>query len=294
MENEVQENSVPQNEEEANELLSSIEQPQNGATQEAEPQAQQPQAASEFAFTVGGKEIKVDLGKDREKLIRWAQQGYDAPNQLGKLRQELQTWQKKFQESEPKWKEIESKYGEIDSYMRQNPQFWDHVTQSWQNRSQAMNDPANPLTPMIQQLSQKYETIEQKLARIEQAEQQKVMAQEDSAYQKEFEELKTAYPQIDFATPDDQGKSLEYKVLEYAQENGIRKFTTAFRDFYHDDLMKMREESAKEKVVRDKQKNSKLGILGITQQPTRKSSDDVRGKSWDQLADDIKQEYKLS
>ena len=74
---------------------------------------------------------------------------------------------------------------------------------------------------------------------------------------------------------------------------GIKNFTTAFRDFYHDEIVKRASEKAKEQVVKEKQTKSRLGIVGQTPQPITKQFD-VRGKSYNQLAEDIFKELNLN
>ncbi len=280
---------IPENEEQADELLNQIESP-NPAEEQPNQETPAPAIPEDYAFTVGGKEVKGKWSTDREKLIKWAQMGYEAPTRIGSLTKEIESWKQK----ETAFKEMESKYGEIDKFVREKPEFWEHVTKAWNERDKLFNDPSNPLASTVQSLQQQMQDLINYKNQVEQERQQTRMAREDGDYQKEFGELKTKYPQIDFVTPDEQGKSLEYKVLEYAQANGIRKFTTAFRDFYHDELVKHHSEQAKENLVKEKQKNTKLGILGITNTPTKRSSDDVRGKSYNDLANEIVAEFNLS
>jgi hypothetical protein len=272
----MQENEImPENEEQADELLSQIEEPSGNAV-EAAPA---PAPVDEFSFTVGGKEIKAN----REKIIKWAQMGYDAPTRIGALSKEVETYK---QQQARLQSEYEAKYGEIDKFVRQDPKgqdFWKHVQESWQKRDQLINDQTNPLASTVNELKQQVSELFQYKTQIEQQQQQVHAAREDEAYMKESGSIRAKYPQIDFDTPDETGKSLEYKVLEYATQNGITKFTTAFRDFYHDELVKISAEQAKESVAKDKQKNTKLGILGITNAPTKRSSDDVKGKSYNDL-----------
>ena len=291
----MEENQVPQTEQEAEALLSSIE--GQGSQDTAPPEtpdisAQSPQVnTNEFAFTVGGKEVKLDLTKEKDKLIKWAQMGYDAPNRIGQLNQQIEQWKTK----ESQWGELQKKYGEIDEFVKKTPQFWDHVLKQWEQREQALNqDPNNPLVTQLSELSNKYQTIEQKIATYEKAEAEKRQAQAMQEYTKEFETIKTQYPQLDFSTPDESGKTLEYQVLEHAESNGIKKFTTAFRDLLHDKLKSIHEEGGKEKVIQDKQRNTKLGVLNVSAQPTKQSFANVKGMTHDQIAEQIKSEYNLN
>jgi len=282
---------VPTNEEQADELLNSIEQPtlETGQTV-VEPVATQ---AQELAFTVGGKEIKIDLAKDRDKLIRWAQQGYEAPNKLGEYNKKIQTYEKQISEWKTKEaliKEYQEKYEPVDKYIKENPQWWNTVQAQLQ---QAQNQ-NKPIDPIVNQLIEKVTGLEKIAQTYQERAQAQQMQTEDAEYMKEFEAVAKQYPEIDLQTPDEQGESLEFKVLRYAQENGIKKFTTAFRDFNHDKLVSLAEQKAKEKIMNDKVSKTKLGILGISSTPTPRKSETVRNKSYNDLANEALAELGLT
>ena len=260
---------IPADEQEADALLNEIEQPAPDLMSEADKQAadKTQQAIQEYSFNYGGKEVKAPI----EKILKWASQGYEAPNKIGELNKQIESWKSK----EATLKELESKYGDVDKYVRENPQWWDFVSKQYeQNAQQAQLQ--SQMTPELMALKQKVDELDQYKNNI-------VQQQEDAEYNKQFSELKKQYASVDFTTPDDSGKSLEYKVLEYANANGIRKFSTAFKDFYHDELVKIAAESAKEKLINDKQSKSKLGILNISSAPTKRTTDSVRGKSYGDL-----------
>lgn len=281
---------IPQNEDEADQLLEQIEQPSHEPIVEAKPEAQDPQFPDEYAFTVGGKEVKGKWTSDRDKVIKWAQMGYEAPTKIGSLTKEIESWKQKGTHFEA----LEKKYGEIDKYVREKPDFWDHVQKTYQQRNQALQDQSNPLAATVSEMQKQVQELVAYKSEVEQRQQHAQAARDDQAYQADFEGIKKQYPKIDFATPGDDGKSLEYKVLEYANENGIKSFKTAFRDFYHDELLKFSAEEAKEKVAKDKFKNTKLGLLGRTDKPTKQMSSDVRGKSYDDLVAEALQEHGIA
>jgi hypothetical protein len=96
-------------EEQADELLSSIEseQPESSPIQDAPP-APTPWSppTGEIPFKLApDKEVKVTW----DKLQKWAQMGHAAPNQIGQLNQTIE----KFKEKEKYWGELDQKYGEI-------------------------------------------------------------------------------------------------------------------------------------------------------------------------------------
>lgn len=269
----------------ADAALESISQNDNGPIRDEAQAAPTPQTVDEWELTVGGKPIKAK----RDQVLQWAQMGYDAPNKIRSLTKEIESWKQK----ESRFSEIEKKYGEIDKYVREKPDFWNHVLQSWEQRNQSLQDTSNPIAQVVSQLQSEVQNLVQYKNQVEERQSQVRAQQEDQAYMQEFEKTKSAYPDIDFVTPDDEGKTLEYKVLEFAEKRKIGDFDTAFKAFYHDELMKRAESRAKENLSKEKIKNTKLGILGTSQTPTKRPSGDHRGKSWNELAEEALQEHGL-
>lgn len=271
-------------EEQADSLLESIEQPAHEMANTQEMKQEPPPPVQEYEFEHSGKKIKAPV----DKLLKWASQGYDAPNKIGELNKELQTWRQK----ESQFKELESKYGDVDNYVRQNPEWWNYVKSQYEQQQQAQQQ--NPLFSELSALKNELNEVKSFKSQVEQEKIQQKIKEEDSAYLNQLEQIKKTYPTVDLITPDPMtGKSLEYKVLEFANEKGIKDFDVAFKAFYHDELMRMREESAKEKLAQDKISKSKLGILGISSTPTKKISDSVKGKSYNDLEREIREEYGL-
>ncbi len=254
-------------------------------TPAAQAQSAQPQV-DEWDLTVGGKQIKAK----REQIMQWAQMGYDSPNKIRSLSKELESWKQK----EAQYKALDEKYGPVDKFVREKPDFWDHVLQSYEQRNQSLQDQSNPLAQVVSQLQSEVQNLVQYKNQVEERQSQVRAQQEDSEYLGTLESIRKSHPDVDFVTPDAEGKTLEYKVLEYANENGIKNFKTAFRDFYFDELTKRAESKAKENLVKEKQKNTKLGVLGTSSAPTKQTASDHRGKSWDDLSSEIKAEYGLT
>lgn len=265
-------------EEQADELLSSIEN-----TETPEEVTQEQPTVQEYSFTHSGKEIKAPI----DNILKWASQGYDAPNRIGDLSKQLDEYKQK----ESRFKEIETQYGDVDKFARENPDWWKHVSESYQQKFLEAKAGGNP---ELIGLQKELEDLKNFKLQLEQDRQAEVNRREDEAYQSELQALTKAYPKIDFSSVGPDGKSLEYKVLQHAKENGIKKFTTAFRDFYHDDLMKLQAESAKEGLLKERQQRTKLGILGETFQSAKQVNQDVKGKSYADLEREALQELGLN
>jgi hypothetical protein len=264
--------------EDAEALLNNLDSEESGKTASLPDSAPAAPVTDSYEFTVGGKVVKAD----RDQLLKWATMGYEAPNQIGSLRKELDSWKQK----EPYFKEIEGKYKAIDDYARQNPQWLTHI-QTQYEQTLAQQQQSNPLLPKLQ-------TLEEQVNDVLQFKQSFVQQQEDKAYQTDLATVKKNYPKIDLDTPDESGRSLEYKVLEFAQKEGIRSFDKAFKLFYHDELLNRAREEAKENLIKDKVAKSKLGLLSTNSAPTTSKEMNVKGKSYNQLADDVIKQLGLT
>jgi hypothetical protein len=86
--------------------------------------------------------------------------------------------------------------------------------------------------------------MQQTLAEREQAAQKSA----DEKLAQEVQSIREKYKDIDMDSPDENGKSLEAKVLEHAEANGIPSFKAAFNDFYQDQLIARAEAQAKMNV----------------------------------------------
>lgn len=273
--------------EQADALLEQIDAPTQSAIQDTPPA---PQTIDEFDLTVGGKQIKAK----RDQLIQWAQQGYTAPGKISSLTKEIESWKQKYTQLEPEYNAYKEKYAPIDEYVKQKPEFWDHVLKQWEQREQLFNDQANPLAREVNDLRTQLQDLIQYKNQIEAERQNTRITQEDQQYMTVLEETKKQYADVDFDSPDETGKTLEYRILEHAQKEGIKNFQTAFRDYYHDELTKRAAAKAKEDLTKNKVKNTKLGILGITPTPNHRPTGDHRKMSYDDLAEEAKRELGIS
>ncbi len=259
-------------------LLNEIEAGDKDKTESLADRAPTVQEVREYELMIGGKPIKAK----EDQVLKWATMGYSAPNEIGKLKKELDGWTQKGQ-----WvSEAEGRYKAVDDYARANPQWFQFIQNQYQ-QAQTQAQQANPLLNDLQSLKEEVKSLSQYKEAI-------VTQQEDRALTTEIETVKKKYPKVDLQTPDQEGLTLEWKILKHAQENGIKNFTTAFRDYMHDTLLQSAGDEAKEKLVKDKQAKSKLGILGISEAPTtEKKGVYQKGKSYAQLTNDIIKEYNL-
>lgn len=250
---------------------------------------------TDLAFTHDGKEIRAALSDPRIK--QWLSQGYSYNQRMAEFNKQ----QAEFQAKAAKVSEYETKYSPVEKYIEQNPDWWKHVNEQYQQAKAGapQGSGVNPADPVVQKLS----AYEQELSQIKefiastQAEKAQAHAkQEDDALSQEIQSVRDTYADLDWLTPNESGKTLELRVLEHARENGISKFGPAFKDLMHEELIKRAELRGKENVVKERQAQTKLGLLGKSQAPRSglTEAQDIKKKSYDQLTNEAIQELGIT
>lgn len=234
----------------------------------------------EYEYQALGRTIKEPI----DQILKRASQGYD-------YAQKMQDYNNKLNEFNTNYKT----YQEIDNYARSNPQWWEHI----QSQYNALGNPTNNLSqnsinssygngyasPSQDPYAEKFQKIESFMNDFIAEKKQKEREQADQALNQEIDDIRKQYSTIDFNQLDDNGKSLEKRILEHAVNTGIKSFKTAFRDFYHEELVKRAELEGKSRAAQEMQKNSKLGLLGRTEAPTKELStpNNIRSHSYNDL-----------
>lgn len=259
---------------------------------EASTQTQQAPAPGEFEFEHKGKLIKAPYSDPR--LKQWAQKGYDYAQRMAEYNLQRQAWEKQKTEFDDKYKT----YQEIDTWAVQNPDQWQALQDLWKNRdtTSRTQDPNNPILQELNPLRQELSTIKQWIQEKQQHEQKTTQAQEDKALQEEIQSIRNKWKDLDWDTPDQENKTLEYKVIEYANQRGIKNFTDAFQAFYFPQALKRFEERGKESAAKERQRQTKLGLLGTS--PTPKTgltnAENVGSKSHEDLLKEALEELGIA
>lgn len=241
-----------------------------------------PESEPEYEYTARKGIVKEKLSM----ILKRASQGYDYAQVMS--------------EANLKQKEYESKYKHyeaVDKYAQENKDWWENINKSYQERlgqtqaqppqqtqEQAQTGIPPELQTMINPLAQELSSLKESIGEILKERQEQVTQREDAALAEQITGVRQKYGNVDFDTPDENGQSLEVKVLNHAQENGIKNFRTAFLDYYHDDLTKLHEEKGQEAAMKNLQSKSRLGLL---KQSTPKSTPQrsIRETSYNDLVD---------
>lgn len=287
----------------ADALLSQVE---SGATNQEIPmsQAEQPaqapaaektqsQQAAELAFKWNNRDIKVPVTDPR--LTQWASQGYDYAQRMAEFNKQ----QAEFAKQAELISQKEQRYSPVEQYIEQNPEWWNYVNAQYQQAQKGLGtevDPNNPLVQKVETFGQDLSQIKQFIESKKAEEKAYQQAQQDQALEAEIKSIRDSYADLDWTNPNESGHTLEMQVLAHARENGISNFKAAFRDMMHEKLMMRAEEKAKENAVKERQKQTKLGLLGKTPAPKKglTSAVDYKNRSYDDLFKEGAEEYGVS
>jgi hypothetical protein len=279
-------------------LLASIEAPEQErpmSTPEAEaPETQQPAAPTwngeEYAFDWNGKRIIPDSA---DKLRTWASLGHNYSQRAA----ELNKREAEFKSLEGKYKP----YAEVDDYATKNPDWWNFVQEQYAKRGQQVPDKVGQLPPELQAalgpINEKLSQFDQFLQAQQQEAALKEQTRQDEALSTEIESIRKQHPNIDLDARDESGQTLEYRVMAHAQEHGIASFRAAFRDYLHDLLVESAKANAASAQAKAGEVEKRQGILGRSSTPKKVPDDapaNVRGRSYDQITQDVLREYGIA
>lgn len=240
----------------------------------------------ELEFNYKGQLIKTKF--DDPKVKQWVSQGYD-------YAQRVQQFATQKAEYDSKINQYETTYGPIDKWAKENPEQWKTLLTSWQQAQAGNVAEQNKQAQLPPEIQQKLEKYDQFINKLEQQELSQKIQKEDSELDAEIKSVMEEYPHLDFKAETHDGKSLEYRVIEYGAKRGISSFADAFYAFNHKTLFNLAEQKGKEAVTQDIQKKTKLGVLGQTKVPTKAFgvTQNVASKSYDDLLQEAKSEYNI-
>lgn len=244
--------------------------PMTAPTPASEPPAPAPQ---EFEFKWRDRTIKAPL----DKITTWASQGYDYGQRIQELKSERDAFEKQRQGY--------SRYEEVDAFARENPEWWQHVEEQWNARQQQSQSQAGQSDDPVAQL--KAEIAELRTFRDEIISERKnrEVQEQDRQLNEEISQIQKQHSTLDWTGVDDEGLTLEMRVLRHAQQNGIHSFRAAFRDYNHERLLEQAKLEAKESAVKDRKTAAKQGLLGRSSTPVKglTSAQNIKTKSYNDL-----------
>lgn len=243
------------------------------------PQEKAAAEVQKYKYTARGKEIEEDI----DTILKRASMGYDYAQKMAEYKQRASEVDERFTTAQA----LEEKWKRFDDYAQKNPDWYEHWNQAWANRETAnQNSPeGQQAAQMPPEWQQKFDELASKYEEIHGRFKTEDESKHDQALDGEIKSIQETYPNIDFsATDPNTGKSLEQQVIDHAIQRGIPNFTAAFRDFYHDSLVKMERERAREEAVKQFQSERKQGIISKSETPHSERPPDVNSQlSWHQI-----------
>lgn len=244
-------------------------------------------------YQANGKEVEEDIAT----ILKRASQGYNYAQSVNALKSQQNDVAERMKAAE----EMTGKWSKFEQYAKENPAWYQHWTNAWENRSQQSQgapqgqQPTGQSGDMLERINQlldeRLKPMQEHFTKQQLREQETAIREQDKVLDEQIKSTRKKYPSIDFDKTDPEtGKSLEYSVLEFAQQNKIYDFGNAFKAFYHDNLVASEVENKKADWAKEQQENVKKGILGETapkkgQAPAKSYKD----SSWDQLTDHVSQ-----
>lgn len=246
------------------------------------PAQQAPTSVEEFEFKWNGKPVKAP----REKILNWASQGYDYAQQMNR-----------FKQQQSQWEQETAQLRQVNEYARSNPDWWKHVSSQWENRNSFGQNQEQSGDNHLSQLQQQLQELSQFRDQILSEREQERIKKEDEALKEEVTGIRKQFAQFDWESLDENGYTLEMRVLDHAHKNQIGTFRAAFRDMMHDDLLKNHKLASAESQQKQVQQQVKQGVIAKSPVPFAKESKtptDIRYRSYDQLAEEAKQELRAA
>jgi len=269
---------------------------QPAPTEQAQPEQPAPLTNEQLYELKWGEEVKqVPLNK----LTEYAQQGFDYNVKMRGINQAQEQLQQTQQEIESQRQALQE-YVQVQEWAKQNPDLWNQALQNFRQAGQtgqANTAEQGQFSPeansVISDLRGQIEKLNEQVTSISQFNEEAKKMQEDQALDNEVKQTMRNYSDLDWVSRDENGQTLEGRVLEHATRNGISNFSAAFKDLYHEQLIERARLLEREKL--GEQRNNQPADLQNSSKPAGISeASDIRTKSYDQLAAEALEELGLS
>lgn len=282
----------------ANEAKSAETPPTPAPAESAAPTPETPKEPQKYKYQANGREVEESI----DQILKRASLGYNYAQRA----EELNKREADYKTKDERIKQL-SRWEEYDNYAKANPQWNEHVQSMWEKRDQQLadkqeglqaNDPYRAeLQKLRDEITQKFNPVNEFVEHLKSQQQQQVQVHQDRQFDSEVKLVRDGFPTVDFDQADEQGRSLEYRVLNHMVSNKIPSFKAAFLDLHHVQLADRIKQETLEQHAKDQKDASKKGLLGRSPTPktgkSNLSNGQLRNLSYDQLGEMMKQELGL-
>ena len=241
-------------------------------------------------ITANGKEVKIA----KDKIDQYLSKGYAFESKMSDLNVDKQ----KFTDERDSWNteksEMDTRYSELkqlDDYARDNPEWLEKIKTSFNQKDElekeviSNHDPDDPLIKKIDSMQEKLSKYENHIENEIKEREDRKQAESNAKFDSQVLDYKQKFSNLDWNTKDDSGKTLEDKVIDFADKRKLSSFEDAFKLLHFDDFQKRSEIKGKEEAGKSIQQAKKLGLGAITDQPSTKlpsNVKDIRNKSYNE------------
>lgn len=238
-----------------------------------------------------------------EKVIQYAQQGYDynvKNRQLKHEREQLEEQRQQWDLEQREWQQKVEEYSRYDEFLKNNPQVFQEIQERY-NQYQSGQDPnamftmPNQMSPMVQQLQDQVKQLQERLAGEDAEKLKQIESQKEAKLDESISQYKDRYSSFDWDKTDEFGYNLEEQILNHAIDKGIKDFRAAANDYLFDEHLKVAQLNAKEQAGKSIQKQKKMGLGEVRSEPMRKMPEksSSRPGNYNDAIYEIAQEYGI-
>lgn len=233
-------------------------------------------AARDFVLKYKGEEIPLDS----EKALAFAQKGYDYEKKMREFKVQKKMYEQELEQERAKYNEL----AEINEFAKQNPAFEQLIQREWakvqsgQQIEVAPEDKVSILESRLNQVLDKLESQEKHISLQKQAEM-------EAAQETAIEKYKEKYSDFDWETKDDNGATLEDRIMQNMIDKGIKDFEIMADHVLKTEQLARQQMEAKRKIGKQIQYTAKHGLGRVTDQSQQRleKAKNVRSKSYDDL-----------
>ncbi len=231
----------------------------------------------------GGRTIKYkgkELSLDDDKYQMFAQKGYDYEQKMHQYKVDRKLFEQEKEKQSASYKELQA----INEYAKENPAFEQLIQREWQ-KVQAGGElqvaPEDRVQVLESRLNQVLERLDSQGKEVEARRVAEMEAKQEMA----IEKYKEQYSDFDWSTKDENGSTLEDRIMTSMIDKGVKDFEIMANSFLMKEHMNRKALEGKETVAKEVQKANKLGLGKVTKksQLGAKKAEDVGGKSYDDL-----------
>jgi hypothetical protein len=239
-------------------------------------------AAAEAAAAEGGRALihkGKELSMDDDKYRMYAQQGYDYNTKMHQARVDRKLFDQERDTFQTKMGNLQA----IDDYAKANPAFEQLINREWAKVQAEGYQP--DAQSDVQLLQSQVRTLMDQVTGQNQVNENRRVAELEAGPETSITDYKSEHSQMDWATKDAEGNSLEDRITHAMLDNGVKNFNIMADSFLMKEIQSRGAIASKEAAAKNIQKANKLGLGKVTQDPTAgvKSSEDIGNKTYDQL-----------